>query len=97
MPSHFSSADTVINKNFSESSSFFTESNRPRYIHQNWTTITHRPKTSICTGPNISHFYAKTTAQRALHSLYEDCLWPAVIGTESSTPTPPPAHSSLAI
>lgn len=24
-------------------------------------------------------------------------LWPAVIGTESSTPTPPPAQSSLAL
>lgn len=62
-------------KNLSVSSPFFfADSNRPRYIHQNWTTITHRPESWICTGPNIPHFCAQTTARRVLHGLYVDCF-----------------------
>lgn len=98
MPSHFSSADTDTNKNFSVSPSFFfAESNRPRYIHQNWTAITHRPESSICTGPSLSHFNAQTTAQRALHILYEDCFvaccdWYRILDPHAS---PRPIQTSL--
>lgn len=99
MPSHFSSADTDTNKNFSVSPSFFfAESNRPRYIHQNWTAITHRPESSICTGSSLSHFNAQTTTQRALHRLYGDwfvacCDWYRILDPHAS----PRPFSNLAL
>lgn len=96
MPSHVSSADTDSNKNsFVSSSFFFTQSNRPLGIHPNRTTITHHPGRRYARLQTYHTFTVSLQYNEPYTDFMKIGLWPVVIGTESSTPTPPLARSSL--
>lgn len=92
MPSHVNSADIDTNQNSSVSSSFFfTQSNLPLYIHPN-RTITHRPSRRYAAQVQTYHTF-RLQPNEPYTGFMKIGSWPALIGTESSTPTPPPAHS----
>lgn len=94
MPSHVNSADIDTNQNSSVSSSFFfTQSNLPRYIHPTRTTITHRPSRREAQVQTYHTFTVRLQPNEPYTGFMSIGSWPALIGTESSTPTPPPAHS----
>lgn len=94
MPSHVKSEDIDTNQNSSVSSSFFfTQSNLPLYIHPNRTKITHRPSRRYAQVQTYHTF--RLQPNEPYTGFIKIGLWPALIGTESFTPTPPPAHSKL--
>lgn len=86
---------TAIKKTFVSSSFFFTQSNRPLAIHPNRTTITHYPSRRDARLQTYHTFAVSLQYNEPYTDFIQIGLWPAVIGTESSTPTPPLARSSL--